>query len=311
VPNGTQTKSGGTVIGADASSDVGAAQAALPHDSRSATSAASPLTATGTVSTLTLTPGTGQSQTVQASTDSTTCPGPTPAKQPCADGRLLNGSTPGITMNLGGPTLALVSQANTATSSIARVTRFLTAAGSSSLGCATATGANAGCISAQAWRSFGTIQLGTLTGSTAAGASGLVEISGYGDSAASEYGVNSLAVAPAVTRTGTVSIWTGSGRLPITLTPTTSRTDVSAPVTYTNGSRRVTARASVTVQPYSAQRTNTDAACVAANCSLDTNASSVTVSVLYEVTDSAGTSAFTVVTDLGSLRASSSYKAAP
>lgn len=307
--DGTEDSQGGAAIQADATTDVASVSGGVGHSSTTTAASAGTLNVAGTNSSVLLTPPTGQSRTAQASTDTTTCPGPTPAGQPCADGRYSGGAGGSAVLTVPGQTVTLVSQAASSTASYARVTRFLSSAGSTALGCATISGA--GCVSAQASRTFGTITVGKTAWASSAATSGLVEITGYSDSALSEYGTSSLSKTETVTRGGTLKYWNGTSYTSLTLTPSLNATASTPGVSWTNGTSKVSAWASVEVHPYSAVRTNTDTSCATANCSLAVNVTSVTVSVLYEVTDASGTSAFTVTTDLGSVRSASSYKAAP
>ncbi|MFN8077499.1 MAG: prepilin-type N-terminal cleavage/methylation domain-containing protein [Kineosporiaceae bacterium] len=298
------------------SSDVGAS-ASPASDSATATSAASMLTAAGTTSSLKLTPPTTQSQAVVGSTTTATCPGPTPASQPCTDGRLSGGTAASLVLGVGAVNRTLVSVAAPGSPWVARTSRFGATAGSAALGCATISGA--GCVSAGASRSLGTVAFAVGPWSTTAAASGLVSVSSYSDSTLSEYGPSSLSATPSVTRTGTISYWNGSGytNLPLTtgtnttITPTSSGTSIPA-VTWTNGSgTTLVAKATITVRQVSSVRTNPSAACTTDACQLTSDVSSVTVSVTYTLTDATGTSTFMVSTDLGSIRSVAGYKAAP
>lgn len=308
----------GTTLSSSSSSDVGASSTIPTHHSVTGSATATGATVTGTASSLTLVPSSGQTLTAQTSADGTTCPGPTPAGQPCADGRFTGGSNASVSLTTGGANLSLLSQATSGTPWVARVTRFLTVGGTSALGCSTISAS--GCISAQANRSFGTITAGgfawsknsngTAWGGTAA--YGLAQVTGYSDSSLSEYGASSLNTAATVTRAGTIRYWNGTAYQTLALTATLNTSVTTGTVTWTGGGSTLTSFAKITVRPYTAVRTNTDATCVADACSLDADMSSLTMTVNYELADATGlTSAFTVTTDLGSNRAATSFKAAP
>lgn len=323
TPAAANVMAGGTTLSSVAaaelkrlvSSDVGAS--ALPAtDSATAVSSASMLTAAGGTSSLRLTPATTQSQAVIGSTTTTTCPGPTPSTQPCTDARISGGTAASLVLRIGATDRTLASLGAPGAPWVARTTRFGGTAGSAALGCATISGS--GCVSAGASRSLGAMSFAGGTWNSSAAPSGLVTISGYGDSSLSEYGPSSLSSAPVATRTGTISYWNGSGytnlalttSTNVTITPTSAGSSIPQ-VTWTSGGTSLTARATLTVRPVSTVRTNPSAACTTDACQVTSAGASVTVSVTYTLTDASGTSTFMVTTDLGGLRTLTGYKAAP
>ena len=178
----------------------------------------------------------------------------------------------------------------------------------------------AGCVAAGASRSAISAIIGPQSGALT---NGLVQVNGYSDSVRGELGASQLSVTPTVTRSATVSYWTGTAySAPVTYTASQSFTLAGDPHVSTgpltmswttvDGST-VTAVGSLSITPTVVTRIATDPTCVVTACRLSTTQPSVTVSVLYHVVN-AGLGinySFIVTTDLGSSRSSVEYKAAP
>lgn len=178
-----------------------------------------------------------------------------------------------------------------------------------------------GCAAAVAARDLGTLMVGGLPATNGAdtlgwvsGAAfqGMVSVTGFSASASSEQGVG--AGAPAGSRSGAVSYWNGSGYSTLALTGSgVSQTLGTAVITYKAGGSTVTFTldGTVTADPVSTTAWPT-ADCTSAACVTTTQVPSVVVQVTYTVQlDGGPMASFTVHTDLGTARASTSYKAAP
>jgi type II secretory pathway pseudopilin PulG len=184
----------------------------------------------------------------------------------------------------------------------------------------TATG-TVGCSTAAASRGAGTLTLGALPAYNAAdtpgwtsGASfqGMVSVTGYLATAASEQGIG--AGAPAGTRTGSVSYWNGEGYSALSLTAAAVDQPLgTASIAYKSGSSTMTITAGGTI---TAEAVTTTAwptpGCTVDACVTSTQVPSVIVRVTYDVqVDGVAVASFTVNADLGTVTASTSYRAAP
>lgn len=320
--SGPISTSGGTPVRAGASTDTGAANVDPPNSGpTSATGSAVSVAASGTGSMLTIVPTSGAVGVVSAAT-MTGCTGIAAINQPCSNAKVSGGSAATTLMlNAGGTSFQLVS-AGAAPTTSAWSGRFISTAGSGTIGCTTLTGA--GCVAAGATRGSISATIGPQAGALT---NGLVQVTGYTDSVRGELGASQLNVAPTTGRSATVSYWTGSAySSPVTITSSSSLSVAgdshyaggppSTPLTMfwtTADGSTVTAVGSLSISPTVVTRVATDPTCVVTACRLSTTQPSVTVSVLYHVVN-AGLGinySFIVTTDLGSSRSSVEYKAAP
>lgn len=320
--SGPLSSSGGTSVRAGASTDTGAANADPPNAGpTSATGTATSLAAVGTSGSLTLVPTSGAVGVTSAAT-TVGCGGVAAANQPCNTATVSGGSAAtGLVLNAGGTNLQLVS-AGAAPAGSAWSARFISTGGAGATGCTSLTGA--GCAASGAARSSVSATVGPTSGSTT---NGLVQVTGYSDSIRSELGASQLNVSPTASRSASVSYWTGTGySTPVTITASTTLSvagdshyaggpptgPLTASWTAADGSV-VTAVGSVSISPTVVTRVATDPSCVVSACRLTSTQPSVTVSVVYHVSNAAlgvGYS-FIVTTDLGSSRSTVEYKAAP
>jgi prepilin-type N-terminal cleavage/methylation domain-containing protein len=306
-PEAPETASGGTKLNNAASNDVGSAGAApsSPADVVG-TGTSSTVTATGGSLSLLLQAGTGASGTAGAST-TTSCRSGVPAGQPCGSGDLSGGTASTVTLRAG-TTSFVAASIGTGGASKAFSARFSSAPGTSSVGCTTLSGA--GCAAGGASHTVGTTVLGggPWTGAT----TGLVKVSSYSDSVLVQRGDAQKATAATASRSATISYWNGTGYATLAVTRATDQVLTVPAVTWTDGTRTVTASARVTVTKSADLAVASDpAGCTGDGCTLDSDTGTITVAVTYTVTEGAVQQALSVVTDLGSSRASAAYKAAP
>jgi hypothetical protein len=306
-PDDPAVSSGGTKLTNAASNDIGSSGAApaSPADVTGSGSSSAVTTSSGALS-LSLRAGTGASGTARASV-TTSCRTGIPAGQPCGQGQLSGGTLSSATLGVGGTDFVAASIGAGGTAS-GFGARFTGAAGTSAVGCTTLTGS--GCASGGASHTVGTTTVGG--GPWAGAASGLVTVSGYTDSVLAQRGVSQPALNPTASRSASVSYWNGTGYSSFAVTATTEQTVSTPAVTWTNGAQTVQAVAKITVTKAATLTTATDpVACTGDGCTLDADAGTLVVSVTYTITDGGVPWRVTVGADLGSVRASAAYKAAP
>lgn len=178
-----------------------------------------------------------------------------------------------------------------------------------------------GCSAAGAARGAGTLTLGgapAVNGADvvgwASGAAfqGMVTVSGYSASASSEQGIG--AGAPAGSRAGSVSYWNGNGYSTLALTGSAVEQPLgTARITYKSGPNDITLTLGGTVSAAAVSTTAwPTSGCTDAACVTTTEVPSVIARVTYTVeVDDDTVARFAVNADLGTVRASTSYKAAP
>ena len=306
-PDDPAVSSGGTKLTNAASNDVGSAGAApsSPADVVGTGTSSAVTTSSGALA-LTLRVGTGATGTARASV-TTSCLSGIPAGQPCGQGQLNGGAASTATLRVGSTDFVAASVGTGGTAS-AFGARFTGAAGTSAVGCSTLSGA--GCGSGGAAHTVGTTTVGG--GPWAGATSGLVTVTGYTDSVLAQRGVSQKTLAPSASRTATVKYWNGTGYATLNVTAATEQTVTTAPVTWTSGSQTVQAFATVAVTKAAVRTTAADpAGCTGDGCTVDADAGTLVVSVTYTVTDGGVPWRVLVGTDLGSVRASAAYKAAP
>ena len=178
-----------------------------------------------------------------------------------------------------------------------------------------------GCSTTGAVREAGTLTLGgvpaingadTVGWASGAAFTGMVTVTGYSASASSEQGIG--AGAPGGARAGSVSYWNGSGYSTFALSGSAVNQSLgTAEITYKAGASNITmtlggtvTAAAVSTTPWPTPNCQ-DAACVTA-----AQVPSVVVRVTYSVQmDGVPVGTFAVNANLGTVMASTSYKAAP
>lgn len=309
---------------------------------------------TGVAGTLSLRPSSGGSGGAAAAIEApgSICTGPSgtlttgsPDERPCASSSVLSSGTaaglawiPPAAFGFGGVDVPMVRIDNTGTpwrSVAAQLTTPNIGA------CALGSGPTvAGCTHAAASRSLGSVRIGPPTTHAAAvpagwlDGNGLWSVTGFSETARAEDGTG--AQAPLYTRSGTLSVWNGSGYTPYDLSAGAALSLPIAPVTLTytgsaGTSYYVTFEGSVDVQPWQIERTPVvrvgnaidyckDVACVTRVSGGSGVVGDVTVTITdvpyVAPADPADLPAgmvgrFTIGTNLGGLLAQATYKAAP
>ena len=326
VADTTRALTGQVTARSVADDDYGATGAPA-KDVGSLTQSSTPLGSTGTNADLTLTPsasdsGTATSVVTPVGTDCLDPTGAAVVNQSCSSTAVRQGGTARASLDLkslGGrdlPAFDLASVGAPAGSSISWTSRYVKTAGTT----ACTTVGVAGCVAAGVKRQLGTVQVGNLppgsgSDSVPALADGMVKLTGYVDTVNTELSASTTGSTPTGTRTGTLRYRTSTGYADLALSPTTSTT-ITLPnqtATYTGGTGgvRIDVAGSVVVTPLTPKSTVPDAACAAA-CLKEAVMPSMTVTLTYTVRVGATVvDSFDVVTDLGALRAASTYKAAP
>ncbi len=297
-----------------ASSDVGAAGAAPPNpaDVPANTGTTGSRLISGTEHSILLNPPSSLSGAARAKAGGS-CRTGVPVDQPCSQGTVGSEAGMSASLTIPGATFPLITTTGASTRD-AWTARFPTAASTSAaVGCTTI--ADAGCVSAGASRALASMTMASGGWSLPAGGSGptqLVQLTGYADSVRTEHGVGKIAVPPAFSRSGSLQVWNGTTMATVNLSPAGSGTSVTIPqVVKTVGGRTVFAEGKVEVRPSATTRTGSDPACSTAPCGVTIEQPSVTVSLTYTIVQ--GTDAHVVVVgfDLGAIRASAKYQAAP
>lgn len=294
----------------EASNDVGAAGAAPtnpadvivigPPAAQSASAGRFEISVTGDSSV------TGQAKA--STVDS--CKSGIPAAAPCATTTRSGGT--GLKSSLaidGSPVVTLASSASGSSAS-SFTGRFAKVAGTTTVGCSVVT--EAGCVSAGSERQVASSAFASASWAGGQAPNGLVTLQGYYDTILVNRGASQKSAAATTSRVGTVSIWNGSGYDTVTLTPSLSTSKTSPTVTTTAPGVTVTASATVQVSPAVSKVSAVDPSCVSSDCTIDSNAGSITVTVTYVVTDGGGASwSFVAQAVLEGSQATASYKAAP
>lgn len=307
---GVETKSGHVRFANIASSDVGASGAAPanPADvSATGGTASRTFVSSPAGTTMTLNPPTSLTGYARAKAGGL-CQTGVPLGQPCSVGSIStegNGTAqlalPGATVTIFGTTGAVTRNAWTS--------RFATLPSTApALGCDTITGA--GCVSSGASRAIASMELGTTSWS--GGNPGyLVRLTGYTDAVKVEHGVGKLAVAPTGSRGGTLTYWNGSSMATLGIGPSVNTTVSLGSATRSITGGTLTAQGSITVRPFAVVRTGTDPLCKVDGCTVTEEMSSITAAITYTTVIGSVTRTVMVGVDLGAIRASARYKAAP
>ncbi|KQY44074.1 prepilin-type N-terminal cleavage/methylation domain-containing protein [Cellulomonas sp. Root137] len=293
----------------NASNDAGSAGAAPANPADvTGVGSASPLTLSGTGTTLQLVPPTGAAAGLKATT-TLSCAAGIPAGQACAAADLTGGGTGSVVLTAGGSPFTVASVAGGGSAKTLGA-RFSSAAGTAAVGCAVISGA--GCLGTSVKRTVGATSVGWGAWTGGAAPSGLASVSSYSDATLVERGPSQKTTAAVTSRSGTVSYWNGTGYSTLAVTRLTSATVVTPTVTVTVGAVTVSATATVTVTPAMAIASNPDpVGCSGQGCSITSDTGSLTLTVTYVVTSGGVPSAFTAAASLGSGRASAGFKAAP
>jgi hypothetical protein len=299
------------------------------------TQAASAAQSTGSFGTVTLTPSTTDTAEAMVGENSAaavpcrdTGDQLTSAGLPCAAAKLTGLGTQAVTVNpvplagrgLGTFTLANLDPPPGLASPGRAWTARLALTQNGHCTTLTATG-TVGCSTAGAVRGAGAFTLGGLPATNAAdtvgwasGATfqGMVSVTGYSATAASEQGIG--AGAPVGTRAGTVSYWNGDGYSTFSLSGAAVDQPLgTASVAYKSGpsTMTITVNGTITAAAVSTTAWPTPA-CTAAACVTTTQVPSVVVRVTYVVElDGVAVASFAVNADLGTVTATASYKEAP
>lgn len=187
-------------------------------------------------------------------------------------------------------------------------------------GCPSTSGT--GCVYAAASRSMGTAVFGTLPPNSSdddpadlvpAGFTGLVRVTGLSESARAESGTGERA--PTFSRTGTLSVWNGTGYTPVDLSAVgaSSHTPQLVTANYHGGGDDVTIAVSgdVTIGSTAYSSTGTDP-CQDPQCTRTARGSEITVRIAYVVSSGAAQLTYFVLTaNLGSLLTTASHVGAP
>lgn len=237
-----------------------------------------------------------------------------PANQPCSLSETSSEGTSLSRLSLPGGSFDLLSTSG-GSQRRAWTGRYSTLpGGNANVGC-TGVIKDAGCVASGASRSFGTIELGTgawqRMNNSAGPAQRLVQISGFSDAVRVEHGVDRGTVIPDVSRSGTLSYWNGSTMATLALGSNTEASITLGEVKRTIGAYEIVASGNISVQRAATLRTGGDPVCKLEGCAVTAEMPSVTVSISYTITGP--DEPHTVVTgfDLGGLRATAKYKAAP
>lgn len=224
----------------------------------------------------------------------TSCRSGVPAGAPCAHAEVNNlaSDTSGayaagyVTIRLdSGETLRLVRRLNESggNTESAWAARFAQAAGTSGVGCTALTGA--GCSSAGADRSLGTVAFGTVLdgGPWDHGNQHLAVVTNLVESVRVERGANgtqktSLGTA---TRTGSISFWDGTQWRTVTLDANTNGTYMIGPSTYVSGTPGYSIEVltgTITVSGMYNELVGSDADCLLSACQVTTSGGEVAIS---------------------------------
>jgi hypothetical protein len=178
-----------------------------------------------------------------------------------------------------------------------------------------------GCISAQAERGISGLVLGglpstnsadTLSWSTGVAFQGMVDVTGYTTSAESEQGIG--AGAPAGSRSATIAYWNGSGYTTAALgTAGLNTTLGTASIGYKSGPSTMTITVNGTLTADAVTTTAWPTPdCATAACVTTTRVPAVVARITYEINvDGTPVATFAVNADLGTVLASTTYRAAP
>jgi prepilin-type N-terminal cleavage/methylation domain-containing protein len=330
--NGTPTASGGTTSTTAADSDPGSASLGTSTATLSQGST-STLSAVGTVGTMTLSPTTTDSGSLDSRTSSTATSCYDAANTainatglPCSWGTVQpSGTSSQLNLYLAAsaPNWNLATWGPSPAAGRSVVSRVGTSGGTA---CPTTT--TPGCVTSQASRSLGSISIGGLPSANGGDtpppgwAGSLITVSGLQESAYAEAGPGHRN--PTFTRSGgTVSYYdvaTGTIKTVPTFTTRTSDYTVNLGTTtgiYTQGSHTALIKLSGTltagsVTPVAPSVSIPDATCKSSSCAYSaTPVSSLVATLVYDVTvDGVSATRFAVRVDLGSLVARASYKAA-
>lgn len=192
--------------------------------------------------------------------------------------------------------------------------RFAKIAGNGDTLCSTISGA--GCVSAGANRTLGTVSVGSIVGSSwdgSAAASGLVYITGYSENAIAERGVSQKSGDLSATRSGTVALWNGIGYTSYGLSAATNRTDSTAVVNWNTAAATITAVSQVIVtEAYSTKTGTTDTTCRSEACAVTGSTGNIFVTTTYTIAPKDGSSSFVMTTavTINGAQAAASYQEA-
>lgn len=332
-----------------ADDDQSQASQVLASDSASLTQAdASALGAAGTYTTVTLSPQDSDAATLLSavSPTGTECAQPVmgyAVGQPCSNTTVTDAGTARgqidfttATLGLDLPPFDVFTAEASGAPSIARTGRFVTTPGNGI--CAAVSGP--GCVGAKAARSLGATTVGGLPAGDEDGLAsslteGLIRVTGYQDEVTSEHGPATAAVGLVASRSGTLSYWNGSGYtnlvvgeytdVSISLPALVARYDVPSDNEEEDGeedggeaslvpSLRVEVAGTLSVTPF-VENVVWSTDCVE-TCVKEGTMPSVSATLTYTLWfDNTGEvtvlDTFSIVVDLGTTKAVTSYKAAP
>lgn len=332
-----------------ADDDQSQASQVLASDSASLAQAdASALSVAGTYTTVTLSPQDGDAATLLSvvSPTGTECAQPVTGYavgQPCSNTTATDAGTArgqiDFTTAMWGrdlPSFDVFTAQASGAPSIARSGRFVTTPGNGI--CATVSGP--GCVGTKAARSLGAVTVGGLPAGDADGVAaslsgGLVRVTGYHDEVTSEHGPATAAVSLVASRSGTLSYWDGSGYtnlvvdedtdVSISLPALVARYDLPSGDEEEDGeeedgeaspvpSLSVEVAGTLSVTPF-VENVVSSTGCVD-TCVKEGTMPSVSATLTYTLwfdnaADVTVLDTFSIVVDLGTTKAVTSYKAAP
>lgn len=260
--------------------------------------------------------GTARARTTQACTTGLTFD--ITAGAPCGSGSVTGtGNEASMGLTVDGKTLSFAAVGTSGPpSDRSWAARFATVGGNSSVGCTTVTGGTSGCTSAGAQKSIGSVVVGDVNGDDWAGADDyLVKLTNYADSVSVQRGVDATAATPALSRSGSVSYFDGTGYSTFSLGTGASSQKTIGPATWSTSLATVTATGTIDVTgTFSNVLSSTD--CKGTDgCSVSAGNGWVQVTVSYDI-EPAGSSSFTpwtltVITNVNGSQAAALFKESP
>ena len=208
------------------------------------------------------------------------------AGSPCTYTSLTGTAQVSATQSSSGQTMYSVLRSGT-TDSTSGGGRFIATPPGAMFGCQTL--GSSGCTSARSTYEENQLRFGTFTsGSWVGGAQYLVQISTYKDSVLTQRGALQQSTAATITRTAGIRVWNGtaySANIPLTATSSGAIAQSGTVTWNPGGGVTVTASASVSATPVSAQvlGENPVVDCSTDACATTATAGSVTVNLRYQV----------------------------
>jgi prepilin-type N-terminal cleavage/methylation domain-containing protein len=200
--------------------------------------------------------------------------------------------------------------------------RFVSASGSSAVGCTTLTGP--GCVSAGATRtmadlSIGDVSTGPVQSWNGDADRGMVILEGrpgvcnyYSEGVMAQRGENQKTTAPTATRCGQLEYWGPTGYVTIPIDASTSASIATEPVVWTDGDTTVTATTQVEIVPaYLNNPAPADPNCQNEACAVNVSAGTIVIASTYDIAWPGHEFTLIVSTVVISPSAEASYTGAP